>query len=176
MKILVVSDTHRNFSVLDETVKQNLDADVIIHLGDGDNEFRDVSNLHPEKAMVFVGGNCDYGGMHRLSQVVTVSGYKIFCCHGHVQNVAMGLERLVSDAKKNECKIALYGHTHVYRTDKINDVFVMNPGSLSSPRNGNPPTYGIIELTSTGEIKMNIVVAGQKAEEQAAGGQNGGAE
>ena len=37
----------------------------------------------------------------------------------------------------------------------------MNPGSLSSPRNGNPPTYGIIELSSSGEITMNIVTAKQ---------------
>ena len=38
MKILVVSDTHRNFAVLDDIVNENLDADLIIHLGDGENE------------------------------------------------------------------------------------------------------------------------------------------
>lgn len=43
MKILVVSDTHRNFAVLDDIVNENLDADLIIHLGDGENEARDTS-------------------------------------------------------------------------------------------------------------------------------------
>lgn len=48
MKILVVSDTHRNFAVLDDIVNENLDADLIIHLGDGENEARDIHNLHPK--------------------------------------------------------------------------------------------------------------------------------
>ena len=60
MKILVVSDTHRNFAVLDDIVNENLDADLIIHLGDGENEARDIHNLHPEKPMIYVAGNCDY--------------------------------------------------------------------------------------------------------------------
>ena len=115
MKILVVSDTHRNFAVLDDIVNENLDADLIIHLGDGENEARDIHNLHPEKPMIYVAGNCDYG-MHRSKEIVTVSGYKIFCCHGHNQNVHAGLEELVEEAKQNDCKIELYGHTHLHRT------------------------------------------------------------
>ena len=156
MKIVVVSDTHRNFAVLDRCVNANLDADLFIHLGDGENEARDVHNLHPDKAMIYVGGNCDFG-MHKSKQIVTVCGYKIFCCHGHLQDVHHGLERLVADAKVNECKVALYGHTHLYRTEVVDGVFVMNPGSLDSPRNRNKPTYGVIEISSNGEVKMNII-------------------
>ncbi len=156
MKIIVVSDTHRNFSVLEDIVVRNLDADLFIHLGDGENEARDCANLHPTKAMVYVGGNCDFG-MHKSVQIVTACGYKIFCCHGHAQDVHSGLERLVYDARKNDCKIALYGHTHLYRTEVVDGVFVMNPGSPDCPRNHNEPSYGVIEITSSGEIKMNIV-------------------
>lgn len=156
MKIIVVSDTHRNFDVLNDCVEKNLDADLFIHLGDGENEMRDVHNLHPDKAMIYVGGNCDFG-MHKSVQTVTVCGYKIFCTHGHVQEVHSGLGRLVAEAKSNDCKIALYGHTHLYRTENIDGVFVMNPGSLDSPRNHNKPTYGVIEITSSGEISMNII-------------------
>lgn len=156
MKILVVSDTHRNFAVLNEAVNNNLDADLIIHLGDGENEARDVHNLHPEKAMIYVCGNCDYG-MHRQKQIVTVCGYRIYCCHGHNEHVHSGLSGLVAAAQAEDCKIALYGHTHLYRTEVVDDVFVMNPGSLDSPRNHNDPTYGVIMLSSSGEIQMNIV-------------------
>lgn len=161
MKIIVVSDTHKNFAVLDEVVKKNLDADLFIHLGDGENEARDVHNLHPEKAMIYVGGNCDYGA-HKQTHVVTACGYKIFCCHGHAQDVHNGLERLIADAKQNDCRIALYGHTHLYRTEAIDGIYVMNPGSLDSPRNHNKPTYGVIELSSSGEVKMNIIAVKQK--------------
>ncbi|MGN1340184.1 MAG: YfcE family phosphodiesterase [Oscillospiraceae bacterium] len=156
MKILVVSDTHRNFAVLNDAVEENLDADLIIHLGDGENEARDVHNLHPAKPMIYVCGNCDYG-MHKQKQIVTACGYKIYCCHGHNEDVHSGLSRLVYAAKAEDCKIALYGHTHLYRTEVIDDVFVMNPGSLDSPRNHNDPTYGVINISSAGEIHMKIV-------------------
>lgn len=161
MKIIVVSDTHKNFAALEEVVKKNLDADLFIHLGDGENEARDIHNLHPDKAMIYIGGNCDFG-THKTTQVVTACGYKIFCCHGHTQDVHNGLERLVSAAKENDCKIALFGHTHLYRTEAIDGIYVMNPGSLDSPRNHNKPTYGVIELTSSGEVKMNIIAVNKK--------------
>ncbi|MCH5206811.1 MAG: metallophosphoesterase [Oscillospiraceae bacterium] len=155
MKILVVSDTHKNYAVLKSAVESNMDADVVIHLGDGEHEFLDVSRDYPQKAMVYVGGNCDFG-QHELTHIVHACGYKIFCCHGHEYHVHNGLELLVSEARKNGCKIALFGHTHLYRTEIIDGVFVMNPGSLDSPRNHNKPTFGVIELDRSGDIKMNI--------------------
>lgn len=33
----------------------------------------------------------------------------------------------------------------------------MNPGSPDSPRNHNEPTYGVINLTSDGQIEMKII-------------------
>lgn len=161
MKIVVVSDTHRNFEVLEEIVSGNPDAELFIHLGDGENEARDVQNLHLDKTMVYVGGNSDYG-MHKSIQIVTACGYKIFCCHGHIQRVNAGLDRLVSDARANGCKIALFGHTHIYRTENIDGIYVMNPGSPDCPRGHNKPTYGVIELDGEGGIKMNIVAVGGK--------------
>lgn len=156
MKILVVSDTHKNYAALHAVVEKNPDADMLIHLGDGEHEFGDVNREFPQVPMVYVGGNCDFG-THKTTHIVHACGYKIFCCHGHTLGVHGGLDLLVSTAKQNDCKIALYGHTHLYRTEIVNGVFVMNPGSLDSPRNHNKPTFGVIQLDTSGEIKMNII-------------------
>ena len=156
MKILVVADTHKNFEVLDLCVKKNPDADMIIHLGDGEHEFADIQRMYPMKPMIYVAGNTDFG-THETTHVAKVGDYKIFCCHGHTHGVHDGLSLLVSAAKNSGCSIALYGHTHLYRTEVIDGVFVMNPGSLDSPRNHNKPTFGIIEISDEGKIKMNIV-------------------
>lgn len=161
MKILVVADTHKNFEVLDVCVKNNLDADIIIHLGDGEHEFNDIRKMYPEKAMIYVKGNTDFG-TYEETHVAKIGGYKIFCCHGHTMGVHDGLERLVSVAKENGCNIALYGHTHLYKTELIDGVYVMNPGSLDSPRNHNKPTFGVIELSEEGQIKMNILAIEEK--------------
>ena len=50
MKIVVVSDSHKEFHKLNSVVENNLDADAFIHLGDGEHEFNDVRNLHPKRA------------------------------------------------------------------------------------------------------------------------------
>lgn len=155
MKILVLSDSHKNFIALQKAFDAVPDADTVVHLGDGEAEFALLSSLHPERAMVYVGGNCDWE-FHKQTHIMIASGIRIFCCHGHTLNVRRGTELLVSEAHKNDCVIALYGHTHVFFTDVINGVYVMNPGSVSEPRNGNKPTYGVIELGSSGEIKMEI--------------------
>lgn len=161
MKILVVSDTHRNYNVLEAIIRGNPDADMLIHLGDGESEFNDVSRVFPQFPMVYVGGNCDYG-MHKPTHVVHADGHKIFCCHGHTLGVRAGAELLVCAAIQNGCDIALYGHTHIHRTEVIDGVYVMNPGSPDCPRGGNKPSFGVIELNDNGQIKMNIITTEKK--------------
>ena len=156
MKIIVVSDTHKNYPVLKNVVEKNKDMDLLIHLGDGEHEFGDIRSENVNIPMVYVGGNVDFR-QHKMTHVINAHGIKIFCTHGHLYDVHNGLELLVSEARKNGCKIALYGHTHLYRTEIVNGVFVMNPGSLDSPRNHNKPTYGVIQLSDKGDIKMNIM-------------------
>ncbi|MBD5130686.1 MAG: metallophosphoesterase [Ruminococcaceae bacterium] len=155
MKILVVSDTHRNYNVL-EGIIGNDPADMLIHLGDGEREFEDVSNVFPQFPMVYVGGNCDYG-THKTLHIVKAEGHNILCCHGHTLGVRAGTGLLVSAAVQNGCDIALYGHTHLYKTEVVNGVHVMNPGSPSEPRGGNKPSYGVIELAD-GRVDMKIVI------------------
>lgn len=158
MKILVVSDTHRNFLALKKVLDKNPDFDALIHLGDGEQEFEDVQALYPDKAMIYVAGNCDYG-QHERVHVANFGGVRIFCCHGHAFSVNLGRENLAATAKKNQCSIALYGHTHVPRTEILSGVLVMNPGSLDSPRNQSKRSYIVLELTESGEIKPNFVEA-----------------
>lgn len=156
MKILVVSDTHRNFSALKKVLDREPDFDTLIHLGDGEKEFFDIQTLYPDKAMIYVRGNCDYG-QHEQVHVAKFGDVRIFCCHGNDFGVKYGRELLAATASRNNCNIALYGHTHLYKTEVIDGVLVLNPGSPSEPRGGNPPTFAVLEIGETGEIKTNFV-------------------
>lgn len=156
MKLTVVSDTHKDFHGLKKIVEDNLDSDLFIHLGDGQHELLDMIQLFPDKDFYFVKGNSDFGHA-KEERILTVGGYKAYLAHGHLLNVHGGLERLVDKAAFNHCSIALYGHTHLYRTECVNGIYIMNPGSPSSPRGKNPPTYGVIEISDDGRIAMNIV-------------------
>ena len=41
--------------------------------------------------------------------------------------------------------ILIHGHTHLLRADKIGDITVLNPGSVSIPKGGNPNTYALLD-------------------------------
>ncbi len=160
MKIIVASDTHGDSTRLLEVLARNKDFDMLIHLGDGENDFPDIQMLYPTKGLVYVAGNCDYG-VHPAEHIATVCGKRIFCCHGHRYRVNYGLELLAAAAAKNECAIALYGHTHVPRIETLDGIMIMNPGSLTLPRGGSERSFGVIEISDSGEIDMKIVPYGK---------------
>ena len=155
MKILVVSDSHRNFTILKKAFDSVPDADIVVHLGDGETEFALLSSAYPGRKMIFIGGNCDEG-LHKPWQSIDACGLKIFCCHGHNHDVHKGVEELVDAAKHYGCTVALYGHTHENRTDLVDGVYVMNPGSLDSPRNGSSRSFGVLTVEPSGSVQMEI--------------------
>lgn len=60
----------------------------------------------------------------------------------------------------------LHGHTHVLRVERKDGILILNPGSVSIPKEGNPPTYAVLEdgvfriLTFDGtvikEVKLHL--------------------
>ena len=61
MRILVVSDTHGNDSSLRRAILAQPKAEVVIHLGDGEEELLRAKRAFPEKMFLAVRGNCDLG-------------------------------------------------------------------------------------------------------------------
>lgn len=70
-------------------------------------------------------------------------------------SVGYSLGHIKSTAVKNGCDIVLYGHTHARCNLYEDGLYIMNPGSASCPRDGNKPSYGIIDIVPAG-ISMNI--------------------
>lgn len=52
----------------------------------------------------------------------------------------------------------LYGHTHIWKLEKnFKGVLLVNPGSTSLPKGGNPPTFGLYEsATGSSPAKFSI--------------------
>ena len=144
MRILVVSDTHGNDSSLRRAILAQPKAEVVIHLGDGEEELLRAKRAFPEKMFLAVRGNCDFGSDLPLTGEFTAQGVKIFYTHGHHYGVKMGSERLAESAGERGADVALFGHTH--RRELVRGVgtaaTVFNPGSL---RDGG--SYGVIKVT-----------------------------
>ena len=152
MRILVVSDTHRDARALQEAILRQPKADVVIHLGDGEEEAEDMKFAFPEKMFLQVRGNCDWGSALPSVGEITLQNVKIFYTHGNIYNVKYGLYNICQAARERKANILLFGHTHCAMTDFEDGLYIMNPGSL----NGYHGTYGIIDLTDAG-IVTNIL-------------------
>ena len=106
-----------------------------------------IAMLNARKDSIYcVRGNCDT----EVDQMVLefpvladygffeIDGKAIYCSHGHVYH-----EKHLPPLKKGD--VFMHGHTHVLRADEIDDIKILNPGSVSIPKENNPPTYAILE-------------------------------
>lgn len=152
MRILVVSDTHRDEASLRQAILSQPKAEIVIHLGDGEEEAALMKASFPEKMFLQVRGNCDWGSMLPVTGEYTAAGKRIFYTHGHAYNVKYGMSEIVAAAREHKADILLFGHTHMPVCDYEDGLYIMNPGSLF----GSGGTYGILDITSAG-IVTNIV-------------------
>ena len=154
MKILVVSDTHRKDDNLKLVLSEECPLDMLIHLGDAEGSEHFIPDwVNPECRMEMVRGNNDFFSRLDREREIDIAGHKAFITHGHYYGVSMGPEGLVDEAKSRGCDIAMYGHTHRPFLDVIDGVTVLNPGSLSYPRQeGRRPSYMIIHVDADGKM------------------------
>lgn len=156
MKIIVVSDSHNNLRALSH-VLCDYHADMYIHLGDGERELDTICRQYPEKNVYHVKGNCDLMSFSDSELLIAPDDKNvIFAVHGHMHNVKYSLETLKATARNKGANIVLYGHTHARHNEYDNGMYIINPGSVSVPRDGNKPSFCVIELLPNGII-TNIV-------------------
>lgn len=152
MRILVVSDTHGDYFTLQRVVTAQPKAEVVIHLGDGEEQSLQLITDFPDKMIVRLRGNGDWGSDLPPVKTLTLAGKKLLAMHGHTHNVKMGYYNAYMAAREEKADILLFGHTHNAMTDYDDGLYVMNPGSL----HGSYATYGILDITSAG-IVTNVV-------------------
>lgn len=99
-----------------------------------------------KEELYVVRGNCDAEVDQMVLQFPIMADYciimdnerTIYASHGHVYN-----EDNLPPMKKGG--IFVHGHTHVLRAEKKENYTILNPGSVSIPKEGNIPTYAVLE-------------------------------
>lgn len=136
-RILVTSDTHGYYAPISDFILSRNDIDLIIHAGDGVD---DVISIGYETQVPYyvVRGNNDYYTNEAYDKIIEIDGVKIFLTHGHNYGVYGGSDQVLEKARDYNCQIAIHGHTHIYKNEEIEGITVLNPGSVSLPRDNNP--------------------------------------
>ena len=157
MRILVVSDSHGNNGNVRKAIKKAGKIDALIHLGDVGNRYREIESM-AGVLCYFVAGNTDYIPELKDRLILMFGEHRIYAAHGHREGVSMGLSGLRYKALENECDIALYGHTHVpYLDENPDDVPILNPGSVSLPRQEDQKkTFAIIDIDDFDEVSYEF--------------------
>lgn len=180
MKLLIASDIHGSAfycrKMLEAYEKEGaqrmlLLGDVLYHgpRNDLPAEYAPkevIRMLNERKKEIYaVRGNCEAEVDQMVLEFPVLADYMvlfagdraIYATHGHVYN-----ENHLPPMKEGD--ILLHGHTHVLRAEQKDGIWIWNPGSVSIPKEGNPPTYAVLEdekfriMTFEGRIVREIHV------------------
>lgn len=155
MKILIVGDTHRKDDNLRRVIEEEKPIDMLIHLGDSEGSEAWIGDWVNEGCCLeMVMGNNDFFSSLERELELELRGHRILLTHGHYYNVSLGVEGLYQEALDRECGIAMYGHTHRPFLEERGGVTILNPGSLSYPRQeGRKPSYMIMYMEEDGSVR-----------------------
>lgn len=155
-KVLIVSDTHRQNGNLLRVIDQVKPIDLLIHCGDIEGDAFNVEERAGCSMQIVAGNNDFYGGYDKV-KVFNLGKYKVYLTHGHYYGVNYGDEKLIAAAKAEGADIVMYGHVHVPRLERVDGLMILNPGSLTYPRQeGRKPSYMIMELDRRGEAHFTV--------------------
>ncbi|MGF7058007.1 phosphodiesterase [Brassicibacter mesophilus] len=161
MKLFFMSDIHGSSYYLRKAIEayEREKCDYIIILGDAlyhgprnslpkeydPKAVAEVLNSYKNK-IIAVRGNCDSEVDQMLISYPMMSDYsvilynnrRLFLTHGHIYN-----KNNLLNIDKND--VLIHGHTHIPLAEKEDGKIILNPGSISLPKNNNPNSYAILE-------------------------------
>ena len=150
-RIMIVSDTHRRHGNLSEALYNEGDIDMLIHLGDVEGEEDIISGM--------AGCQCIFdffSGLDREKEI-EIAGKKIWLTHGHNYYVSLDLKVIKEEAIARGMDIVMFGHTHRPVIEVEDNITLINPGSISYPRQADGiPTYIMLEIDDNNEFSFML--------------------
>lgn len=138
MKILILSDTHKNQKILCQILKNEIDNDYIFHLGDDYEDLDENFDLTKNAEIIKVPGIFHPGyldGSLEKIQIVNIQNWQFLLVHN------------IEDISRTTADMILFGHTHDRTFQKGNFQYFLNPGHLKSLTHRNrKASYATLEL------------------------------
>jgi uncharacterized protein len=131
-KILVVSDSHGNYSKLARIIDLEYPFDCLVHCGDGVNDLFHVG-IPDEVSVVRVCGNIDLARCVDFERIVLFEAgtTRLMVTHGDQFGVHIDYGPIEREGRKRKADAVLFGHTHVAYHRKGKPA-LFNPGPANS--------------------------------------------
>ena len=142
LRIFVLADTHDKLPANLEPLA--VEADEIWHLGDvcAPRILQAIENFGPP--VTIVRGNCD----SHLDWPLTVDLKR--------NGIRFRLVHIPPDKTPEDVDVVLHGHTHVPRHEIVKGVRFLNPGCVTRPNRGAPPSVALLEIAANGELTWRL--------------------
>jgi putative phosphoesterase len=142
--IFVLADTHDKLTAKLEAMAAS--ADEIWHLGDvcAPAILQAIETFGPP--VTVVRGNCDSTFEWPLTVDLKRNGVRFRLVHIPPE-----------DAPEN-VDVVLHGHTHVPRDERLDGIRFLNPGCVTRPNRGAPPSVANLEIAADGKLTWRLVV------------------
>lgn len=144
LRIFVLADTHNRLPDKVEALAEG--ADEIWHLGDVCDPwlFNELANVGPP--VTLVRGNCDGNFDWPLVADLKRNGLRFRLVHIPPARVPENID------------ILLHAHTHVPRHERKEGVLFLNPGCVTRPNRGAPPSVAHLEIAADGRLSWRLTV------------------
>ena len=142
-RIAVFADTHNMFSRLPLALERLGKVDMLFHLGDFAIDAEHVAAALGDVPYFAVKGNNDSGSVYPRLRIERVEDVWIMLVHGDGYHT---LYQMIDKARENHCSAVLFGHTHVPLLQADGEILIVNPGSISLPRQGSKPSCALLEV------------------------------
>lgn len=160
MKILIIGDTHGYNDKMWEVIQKEEPVDMVIHCGDVEMPYEQLRS-RINATLHVVAGNNDYDSDLKRIDVFEIGKYKAVLVHGHRYHVYSGFDSLYYLGMENQADFVFFGHVHVPLVEQQGPVTIVNPGSLTYPRQrGHVPSYIIMTVGDTGKPEFEIKYVG----------------
>ena len=155
-RIMIVSDTHRKLRTLTQALMDEGKIDKLIHLGDYEGDDEAIANMCGCELLI-VPGNNDFFSPYPKEIETEIAGKKILLTHGHYYYVSLDLKMIEEEARARGFDIVMFGHTHRPVILPLKDVCLINPGSISYPRQQDKKcTYIMLEIDDNNEFHFEL--------------------
>jgi len=155
-KILILSDNHGISDLMSQIIKKEKPIGMLVHCGDleGRPSMLEAMVDCPVHA---VSGNNDFSADLPRMKVFRIGKLKVVLVHGHRYRLYEDRSSLYYLARENEADIVMFGHLHVPIIECENGITLINPGSVTYPRQeGRVPTYIIMNVDDKGDATYEV--------------------
>ncbi len=155
-RIMVVSDTHGRLENLAEALSREGKLDMLIHLGDFEGDDEVICEMANCKVLMVPGNNDFFSTLNREIET-QIGKYHVLLTHGHYYYVSLDLKTLHDEGIARGFDIVMFGHTHRPVINAGDVITMINPGSLSYPRQQDKKsTYIMMEVDSKENINFYL--------------------